>query len=279
MRFVPLLGIVALILGLYALYGAGSGISFNLNLNSSPAGGGVSNVTQSQSVHAPRYALSVLFIGNSYTFVNDVPGQLVNIASSDPTNNTQLTVQSVTKGGIGLKELWEEGTPLRVLNSRQWDYVVLQEQSFWAMFSSSVSEATHYAKLFDTAIRHSGSQPLLYLTWIRKPDTNWYVDKSTRFLRSPDHMFKRLAVRTDELAEKIEARVVPVGVYWLQALQDAPEIELYQTDGSHPSAAGSYLAALSFYKTLTRRPPTGVTWHPPEVPAEDAAKLRAIVAQ
>jgi PKD repeat protein len=40
-----------------------------------------------------------------------------------------------------------------------------------------------------------------------------------------------------------------------------PEIELYAADGSHPSAAGSYAAACSFYSVMLRKNPVDITYN------------------
>ena len=38
-------------------------------------------------------------------------------------------------------------------------------------------------------------------------------------------------------------------------------IDLYNSDGSHPSAIGSYVAGLCFYTTLFQKDPTEILWN------------------
>lgn len=240
---------------------------------------GTSPLMQSTTSRPPTYALHVLFIGNSYTYVHDIPKQLVEIASSDPGNPTQFIVQSVTRGSIGLKELWHDGSALDVLQQARWDYVVLQEQGFWAMFVQSTEITGDYAGRFAQAIRQAGARPFLYLTWVRKPGSKWYTDPKTAFLESPDYMMQRLSVQTHALGKTIGAPVVEVGWYWMRALKEQPSLELYEPDGSHPGLAGSYLAALVFYKTFSGRDVTKITFQPDGLPPQAAEQIRSLVSQ
>ena len=56
---------------------------------------------------------------------------------------------------------------------------------------------------------------------------------------------------------EVDARVVPIGPAWQRALRERPDVPLYLDDGSHPTAAGAYLAACVFTAALFDRRPTG----------------------
>ncbi|NBO18674.1 MAG: hypothetical protein EBV03_05480 [Proteobacteria bacterium] len=234
----------------------------------------VSSAASSKAV----YALRVLFIGNSYTFYNNLPGMLLKIAESDPDNTIRFTVQSVTEGGIGLKELWERGNAYNAIQAGPWDYVVLQEQSFWAMFPESVITTTKMARLFDEQIRLAQSRTLLVTTWPRQPGSHWYTDGQTSFLRSPEYMLHQFDIKTQELSERLGgAVVIPVGDYWLAALGQHPDIPLYIADGTHPSPAGTYLAALVYYRYFTGRNAANIGYVPGGITAAQAKQLQALV--
>jgi hypothetical protein len=55
--------------------------------------------------------------------------------------------------------------------------------------------------------------------------------------------------------------VAPVGYTWYLVRQDHPEIEMWQSDGSHPTSAGTYLAACVFYAAVFRQSPAGLGFH------------------
>ncbi|HVX12158.1 MAG TPA: hypothetical protein VHC22_13335 [Pirellulales bacterium] len=246
--------------------------------NDIPWGGeGVSPLRVSTVQGTPKDDLHLLFIGNSYTSVHDIPKQVADIASSDSGNSTQLFVQSITRGGVTLKELWEEGKAADAIRSRHWDYVVIQEQSFWAI--TNIEASTDYMERFDKLAHQSGAKTVLYLTWPRKPGSHWYTDGQTAFLRTPDYMLHQFIRQTYTVSLITGASTADVGIYWWRVLKEYPQIELYEPDGTHQSMAGSYLAALVFYKMLTHRDVTRTTFLPAGVSETDADTLRTVVSQ
>jgi hypothetical protein len=70
-----------------------------------------------------------------------------------------------------------------------------------------------------------------------------------------------LSLRYRMMAEDNNAILSPVGAVWKYIRLTFPNIELYQGDGSHPSVAGTYLAACCFYTALFRKDPTLITFN------------------
>lgn len=65
-------------------------------------------------------------------------------------------------------------------------------------------------------------------------------------------LYERYAI----MAESNDALLSPVGAVWHRIRNLYPALELYQPDESHPSEAGSYAAAVTFYAVLFRKDPT-----------------------
>ncbi len=72
--------------------------------------------------------------------------------------------------------------------------------------------------------------------------------------------------------------MTPVGAAWRYIRQNYPSIELFQSDDSHPSLAGSYAAACCFYATLFRSDPTFITFNS-GLSVADAANIKYAVKQ
>src|SRR5205823_4693251 len=66
-----------------------------------------------------------------------------------------------------------------------------------------------------------------------------------------------LADAYDTIGSELRVTVAPVGLAWGATEPRLPTLDLYIDDGSHPAPAGSYLAALVIYSTLTGRSPSG----------------------
>jgi len=78
------------------------------------------------------------------------------------------------------------------------------------------------------------------------------------------------------IAAEEQAAVAPVGVAWSSVMSQAHPA-LWQDDGSHPTTAGTYLAACVFYATIYHQSPRGLAYHA-DLSAVDAAILQAVAA-
>lgn len=184
--------------------------------------------------------LRILFIGNSYTFYNDMPQQLRQLALSGGEIRI-AQVERVVVGGRNLKQHWEDTVARAAIAKGDWDYVVLQEHSLGALQAADTMRK--YMGLFDAEVRKVGAHTMLYMTWARqvKPETQKEI---TRVYTS--------------IGRELGALVVPVGLAWEQVQRTYPTLVLFDPDGSHPNAKGSYLAACVFYSSLYVKAPLGL---------------------
>ena len=203
----------------------------------------------------------VLFIGNSYTSVNNLPQTIASVASSVGDN---LIFDSNTPGGYRFMDHATNPTTLQKIGIGNWDYVVLQEQSQYPSFPDwQVEEEVYpYAQSLNTAILNANpcTETIFYMTWGRKngdaqncpnlPEVCTYLG-----------MDNLLNARYRAMAQDNNAIVSPVGAVWRYIRQNFPSIELYQADESHPSVAGTYAAACAFYTVIYRKDPTLITFN------------------
>src|SRR5512134_2367661 len=68
----------------------------------------------------------VLFIGNSYTFVNDLPGMFAGLAKA---GGHRVETEVEADGGWMLSDHVQSGSTRNTIKSSNWNFVVLQEQS------------------------------------------------------------------------------------------------------------------------------------------------------
>lgn len=192
-----------------------------------------------EAAPVPTDRLRVLFIGNSYIYVNDLPFQIQRIAEAAGAE-LALEVVSVTPGGMTLERHWESGASRRLIRQGGWTHVVLQEQSTRPI--DDPDAFYEYARRFDAEIDRVGAETVFYLTWARQ-DRPASQDTLTRVYLTA--------------AEELGARVAPVGLAWQRAFAEDPAIVLHSDDRSHPGPTGTYLAALVFYATLYDASPVG----------------------
>ena len=119
-----------------------------------------------------------------------------------------------------------------------------------------------------------GAIPVFYETWARAAGADVYANAWSG--GGPRAMQARIFAEYSKVARNTHARLVPAGQAWARALEEDPHAPLFAPDGSHPSAAGTYLAACVFYAVLTGRSPVGLTARPSSISAQEAAGWQAI---
>ncbi|HPF91194.1 MAG TPA: hypothetical protein PLL57_11085 [Flavobacteriales bacterium] len=188
------------------------------------------------------------FIGNSYTYTNDLPNTLRLLALS---LGDTIMVSSSTPGGATFQSHVASATTVDAINLEHWDFVVLQEQSQLGALPFEITSTEASADQLVELIRSNDpcSMPVFYMTWGRR-DGDDLNCASFPFMCTYAGMQQALTANYGALAEEYDAFTAPVGEAWRMVRATHPEIELYVSDGSHPSPAGTYLAASVFYCTL-----------------------------
>ncbi|MBP5649798.1 MAG: T9SS type A sorting domain-containing protein [Bacteroidales bacterium] len=218
----------------------------------------------------------VLFIGNSYTDVNNLPQLIASIAEAE---GDTLVFSANLPGGSTFNNHLNNPTTISLIQQGDWDYVVLQGQSQEPSFPDGqfYSETYPYAQQLCERIRQYNpeAKPVFYMTWGRK---NGDQSNCPYFppLCTYEGMDSLLYLRYMTMAADFDAEVSPVGALWHYLRDHHPEIELYASDGSHPSLAGSYAAACSFYSVLFRKDTRSLAYNPGI--AEDQAENIRIAA-
>ena len=204
-----------------------------------------------QSAPAPKQdSLRLLFIGNSYTYYNDLPTMVYEIAK---TQKKKLSVKSITKGGERLRGHLKNDKVRKALTEEHWDFVILQEQSSDPARQSESVIANIYpaARELDSLI-HVGSpeaRTIFYMTWGHKYGTTHKIENYP-LVYTYEGMQERIKTTYLEMTYRNKASCAPVGMAWKRVREERPEYQLYNQDLSHPSPLGSYLAANVIYTTL-----------------------------
>ncbi|MBU3658518.1 MAG: PKD domain-containing protein [Flavobacteriales bacterium] len=201
-------------------------------------------------------SLSVLFIGNSYVYTFDLPTVLKNLALS---KGDKLAIASKTNGGYTFQNHVNDPVTYTKIHLTDWNYVILQGQSQEPSFPYSQVNATtlpYAIQLADSVYTNAAcSQVQYFMTWGRQNgDSQW--DSINTF----DKMNWRLRDAYLRIAENANASVAAAGPTWKYVRDNHPTIELFSTDGSHPSFAGTYLNACVFYSSLFHKSPEGASY-------------------
>jgi len=201
----------------------------------------------------------VLFLGNSYTQYNNLPSL---VAQSATSTNDVLIHDSNLIGGYSLEQHATNQTSLSKINGNQWDYVVLQDQSQKPAFPINYVNTFvfPYAIQLTNLIKqnYACSVPLFYSTWGKKNGDPQICQNGQCTYEVMDNLLQQ---RYRSMAETNKGVISPVSQVWRYLRENNPTIELYNSDNSHPSLAGSMAAAYTFYTVIYRKDPTLVTFN------------------
>ena len=189
--------------------------------------------------------MRILFVGNSFTSRNNLPGLIAGLAKQ---RGIAVEHKLISAGGASLRQHLNAGAAEKAAG---FDTVVLQEQS--------TLPAKNPARMHDSVRDFAAATEklALYMTWARRngdqqPITNAYAT----------------------IAAELKATLIPVGMVWERFLREHDEPVLHDADGSHPALAGSYLAACVFLISLLEEDPVGLDAPVKGLPADTAALLR-----
>jgi hypothetical protein len=198
---------------------------------------------QASAPPAPEGA-RVLLVGNSLTYFNDLPGMVQGLANSA---GLDWEIHSVTLGGASLDDHIQEGTAVRFLADEHWDFVVLQQGP--STQPDSRANLRHGVASFRPLVEQAGGRVALYQVW---PDSTWSAD---RFVADFDRVRDSYALA----ARDADGIFLPAGEAWRTAWSSYPQFHFYGPDAFHPSADGSYLAALTIVAGLSGKSVVGLS--------------------
>lgn len=198
---------------------------------------------------ADKKVINVLFVGNSLTSANDLPGMVAAIAKS---RRLAVNCESYAPGGARLSQHASNPEVAKKIKEKPWDFVVFQEQSQLPAFpENQLSRAVFpYAKKLTETARSANSKTkvVFYMTMAHR---NGDPDNKNVFpeLETYEGMQQRVNRCYREIEKDNEVLIAPVGEVWQTAIKQKPKLDLY-ADDVHPNKTGTYLAACVFYVTL-----------------------------
>lgn len=180
----------------------------------------------------------VLFVGNSLTAANDLPGMVADLSARV---GHPLVVEMRAPGGYALEDHWNLTDIRDVIAKGGFDWVVMQQGP--SSLPESGVDLREWSQTFADAIRAAGARPALLTVW-----PEWYR-------RS---VFDAVIGNYSRAARASGSVLLPAGLVWKRALAAHPKLKLYGPDGFHPSRLGTYAAAVAIVARIAGRSPVGL---------------------
>jgi hypothetical protein len=204
--------------------------------------------------------ISLLFMGNSHTSVNNLTGMVADMVRAARPGESVAAIEA--PGWMFLEERLSDAASVTLLRSQDWSVVVLQAQKYST--SGQFQYSTAEAKEFIRMARAQDAVPIMFPEWPRRD-----VDETMRIYDL--HV---------SIAQAEPACVAPIGQAWDLALARDPTLVLHNPDGNHSAPNGAFLAALILFATITGGSPLSLP-SLPQYPVDDATQafLRGIAAE
>jgi len=214
----------------------------------------------------------VLLVGNSYIYYGDSLHNHLRrmVAAADSELGKKLQYKSATIGGAWLDHHnidWLT-TPGQIGIKQPFELVILNENSAAALSDKNRERFLNAVRVASKTIQARGGKVALYMS-------HAYV--APHKLVDPA-MIRKVEALYLQAGNELNALVIPVGLAFEEAYRRHPELKLHKEyDGSHPSMAGTYLAAATAYAAIYDRSPVGNSYDAfGEVDQATAAKLQAV---
>lgn len=195
---------------------------------------------------------NVLFVGNSYTHMNNLYRIYANLANS---KGKMVFTDTLAVSGSSIREHALRANTYKKIKSKNWDFVFIQGYSRELSYDSAriATETIPYAQLMIDSIKKYNpcAQIYYYMTWGYADGFSDSIPNDNYFL-----MQERIQRGYIQLSQATGGYpIAPVGMVWQEVRKRYPDINLYEADKAHPTIYGSFLAACTFYAAVYNKTP------------------------
>lgn len=199
----------------------------------------------------------ILFIGNSFTFFNNMPQMVQNLAGAaqKPVLIGMHTPGGVSVGDIAQGNMAHMNNPalFSLIRTEKWDFAVLQDnQGRFILDSAVFSPASlvvqgHLNIMDSVKANNSCAKMVLFGGWAFKNGLPPYGNTGTELI-------KKIMVNYRVLNDTMKEVIAPIGEAWIKAIDHLPAVNLWDADDAHPSYEGSFLTASAIFSTIFNLP-------------------------
>lgn len=205
--------------------------------------------------------ITVLFIGNSLTVFNQQTSIFSGLAKAA---GKQVFVEESLINGAELVNHSTNSTTLNLIKKYKWDYVILQGSDYSVAFPESFFVIQPGIEALRDSIKANNIQTkiIFFMDWAMEDGVYW-----KGVIYTYDEFQDKIYEGTLQFCDDLKFMIAPIGEAWRSIRNNYPDIELYASDGSHPSLAGSYLGACVYFAEIFIDDLEGITYYyglPPE---------------
>ena len=223
----------------------------------------------------------VLFIGNSFTYVNMVPDIVKGLAQQ---GNIGMAYAMHAPGGATVGDLaqgayahMENPAVFDLIRQGNWDYVVLQDNQGrflynYGVFNANARTIEGHKRIMDSTLHYNPCAAMIWFNgWAFKNGAPPYGNTGIELIDRIDANYQFLNDSLDQI-------IAPIGAAWKKSTLANPGADLWDTDEAHASLNGSYLTAAVLFCTIFKKDPATLAYNA-GLSATQAAEFRNIAYQ
>jgi hypothetical protein len=205
---------------------------------------------------------SAIYIGGSFFYYNNGLQNHVGglVTAAEPQYALRQTLVGIGGSGLSWHDVESYFRPnalgsysidaksnvvFNTLGDRLFDLAIMMDCSQCPIHPQLKGVFWEFAKKHSETIRKHNAVPVLFMSWANADRPQMITDLAEEYTR----------VGNDN-----NALVIPAGLAFAKSVKLRPNVNLYFTDGRHPSLLGTYLAACTVYASLFRRSPVGLSY-------------------
>lgn len=195
----------------------------------------------------------ILFIGNSFTYFNNMPQIVKAIADSAdiPVITGMHAPGGISVGDTAQGSMAHMNNPalFSLIRSKKWDYTVIQDNQGRfvrdsAVFPGASRVVQGHLNIMDSVKKNNDcAKIILFGGWAWK-------NGMPPFGNTGIECIQRILVNYCVLNDTMKETIAPIGTAWIKAVNYLPAVNLWDPDDAHPSYAGSYLTASVIFSTI-----------------------------
>ena len=199
----------------------------------------------------------VLFIGNSFTFFNNMPQLFKTLADSA---GIRVIIGMHAPGGVSVGDTAQGSMAhmnnpalFTLIRSQKWDFAVIQDNQGRfvldsAQFPSKSKVVQGHLNIMDSLKANNAcAKIILFGGWGWKYGLPPYGNTGIETI-------KRILVNYRVLNDTMKEVIAPIGEAWIKAITYLPAVNLWDPDDAHPALPGSFLTASVLFSSIFNLP-------------------------
>lgn len=167
--------------------------------------------------------ITILFIGNSLTYTNNLPKLVEKYAKQ---KGIKMDTKMIAFPNYAIEDHWNDGQVQKLISSEKYDFVILQQGP--SSQSNGRRMLIQYGKKYNSLCKLHETKLCYLMVW---PSLNHY------------HTFDNVIKNHRDAAALNKSILLPVGKVWKNYIDFSGDLKYYSPDGFHPSLVGSQIAA------------------------------------